>query len=140
MARAHTLYLMRNDAPGRKPLQEAIGALKFKLVLDESYAPFETSGYLPCTFEGEDAGFDIRFSELRPDLSRFPALAARIGGRDAAMAFRWSGDARERASALIVSAALAQAFGALAHDPESDTVYGAAELVVMAREAAAAAI
>lgn len=140
MPRAHTIYLMRNDAPGRKPLQQAIDALKFKLVLDDGYAPFETSGYLPCTLEGEDSGFDIRFSEAKPDLSCFPALGARIGGRDAVIGLRWSGDARERASALIVSAALAEAFGAIAHDPDLDAVYGGPELTAMAREAASAAI
>ncbi|SFK56242.1 hypothetical protein [Methylocapsa palsarum] len=140
MARSHILYLARSDAPGRKPLQEAIDALKFRLVLDHAYAPFETSGYLPCTLEGEDAGFDIHFSEAKPDLSSFPALRARIGPRDGAMTFRWGGDPRERASALIVSAALAQAFGALAHDPETDAVYEAPALIAMAREAAAAAL
>lgn len=138
MPRTQTAFLDRKDAPARKDLQQAINGLKFKLELDNSYAPFKTAGYLPCTLEGEDAGFDIRFQEVEADLSKFPALKARIGARDAAIVFKWSGDAREYASAMIVSAALAKNFGAIAHDPDADALFGADDLIAKAREAVAA--
>lgn len=137
MARTTTAFLDRKDAPSRKALQEAIGGLKFKLALDDAYAPFKTSGYLPCTLEGEDSGFDIRFQEVEADLSKFPALQAQIGGRDAAIAFRWSGDAREYASAMIVGAALAKNFGAIVHNPDEDVIYSADDLIEKARKAVA---
>lgn len=137
MPRTQTAFLDRKDAPGRKALQEAIDGLKFKLALDDAYAPFKTSGYLPCTLEGEDSGFDIRFQEVEADLAKFPALQAQIGGRDAAIAFRWSGDAREYASAMIVGAALAKSFGAIVHDPDADVIYSAEDLIEKARKAVA---
>ena len=92
MARAQIAYLNRKDVPARKPLQAAIYQLGFKVVLDNSYEPFETKGYLPCTLDGEDAGFDLRFQHVEEGISS--NLASAIGGRDAAMKFRWAGDPR----------------------------------------------
>ncbi len=137
MPRTQTVFLDRKDAPSRKDLQQAIDGLKFKLALDDSYAPFKISGYLPCTLEGEDAGFDMRFQEVEADLSRFPALQAEIGARDAAIVFKWSGDIREFASAMIVGAALARNFGAIVHDPDADSLQSAEDLIEKARKAVA---
>ena len=77
--------------------------------------PFECAGYIPCTLDGEDAGFEIKFSDSSVRLSDMPALQAQIGDRDIAMTLRWGGGPRERVSAIIVSAVLAQNFDALVH-------------------------
>lgn len=61
MPRSYVALLAHADVPARKPLQEAITSLKFNLVFDGDYVPFETTGYLPCTFDGEDAGFNLKF-------------------------------------------------------------------------------
>jgi hypothetical protein len=116
MARAQTAYLNRKDVPARDLLQAAIRQLGFKLALDDSYEPFETKGYLPCTLDGEDAGFDLRFQHVEEGVSS--NLASAIGGRDTAMKFRWAGDPREQLAALAVCAALADKFGAIVHEPE----------------------
>lgn len=132
MARAQTAFLSRSDVPARKALQAAIEALGFKVTLDESYAPFETAGYLPCTLDGEDAGFDIRFRDVAADLS--PALKAGIGGCDAAIGFRWSGDPREQLAALSVCAALVKQFGAVVHEPDTDALLSFDQLMAKARQ------
>ncbi|WP_036263758.1 hypothetical protein [Methylocapsa aurea] len=134
MPRSHTAFLNRADAPTRPALQQAIDGLKFKLTLDDAYVPLKTSGYLPCTLDGEDAGFDIRFQDVDAQ-SPSPALQSHIGGKDVAIVFRWSGDVRELASAMIVSAALARNFGAMVYDPDSDIVYNAEQLIEKARAA-----
>ena len=96
MKRALTAKLGQ-AVPERSPLQEVIAALRFKLVLDEGYAPFAHTGYLPCTLDGEDAGFDLRFSEERELV---------------VLSLSWGGDPREAAAAYIFCAALVQSFGA----------------------------
>ncbi|CCD99140.1 hypothetical protein [Bradyrhizobium sp. STM 3809] len=101
MARLLTAYLKRSDVPSRAALQQAIDRLPFALTLDEGYVPLQTSGYLPCTLDGEDAGFDLRFADARAD------------ARDLVMTFKWGGDPREEAAALAVCAALAETFGAI---------------------------
>jgi hypothetical protein len=132
MARAQTAFLNRKNIPERPALQAAVDALGFKLTLDESYAPFETAGYLPCTLDGEDAGFDIRFQDVAVDLS--PALKAAIADSDAAIGFRWSGDPREQLAAPGVCAALAAQFGAVVHEPDTDALLSFDQLMAKVRQ------
>jgi hypothetical protein len=134
MARAQTAYLNRADVPARAALQAAIKELGFKLTLDDGYAPFETKGYLPCTYDGEDAGFDLRFGEAE---AAPPDLAVALDGRDVAMKFRWGGDPREQFAALAVCAALADKFGAVIHDAEQSKIFTGEELRTAARKLAA---
>ncbi|MGJ5203246.1 hypothetical protein [Bradyrhizobium sp. HKCCYLR20261] len=103
MARVLTAYLKRTDVPTRPALQQAIARLPFALTLDDGYVPFETSGYLPCTLDGEDAGFDLRFAGV---------TERRADAGEVAMTMKWSGDPREEAAALAVGAALARDFRA----------------------------
>ena len=132
MAKTQTAFLERARVPARAALQEAIKDLKFRLTLDDAYIPFESSGYLPCTLDGEDAGFDIRFADGTGEVS-----AVQLDGRDVSIVFRWGGDPREYASAMIVSAALADRFGALVHRPEG--LLEADKLIKEARKAFEAA-
>jgi hypothetical protein len=131
MPRSYSAFLARADVPPRKPLQQAVDGLKFKLAIDDAYVPFETSGYLPCTFDGEDAGFNLKFQDV--DAS----LKPKAGDKDVAMAFNWGGDPREAAAVLIVLAALAQNFGALVYEPDADAIIAADDVVAKARKAAA---
>ncbi|MGJ4929988.1 hypothetical protein ACQR1I_28665 [Bradyrhizobium sp. HKCCYLS2038] len=104
MARVLTAYLKRTEVPTRTALQQAIAGLPFPLTLDDGYVPLETSGYLPCTLDGEDAGFDLRFTEIEEQ---------RADACDVAATLKWGGDPREEAAALAVCAALATTFGAI---------------------------
>ncbi len=132
MIRAQIAYLNRKDVPARNSLQAAIHQLGFKVALDDSYEPFETKGYLPCTLDGEDAGFDLRFQHVEEGVSS--NLASAIGGRDTAMKFRWAGDPREQLAALAVCAALVEKFGAIVHEPERDRLLTLDELLERARK------
>lgn len=135
MARLFTAYLVRSDVPALGALQQAIATLRFKLVLDDAYKPFESAGYLPCSLDGEDGGFDLRVLGVEADPAP-AAVQAQLGGRDVAMAMRWGGDPREKACVLMVCAALAEDFGALVLDGECDCTRNASELIEMARVAA----
>lgn len=135
MARRHVIYIDRARLPDRAAHQAAIDAAKINLTIDHGYAPFETEGYLPCTLEGEDAGFDIRFSERDASAALSPALAAAIGSRDASIAVKWSSDPREKIAAFVFSAALAQGFGAIIYDPDADAPIADQSLLKQARAA-----
>jgi hypothetical protein len=123
MARTTTAFLNRSQIPGRPALQAAIKALGFKLTLEEDYVPFASSGYLPCTLDGEDAGFTLRF-----------AASDEIAGKDSAITLQWGGDPREQASVMMVAAALAHNFDAVVRDPGNATK-SAEELTAAARKA-----
>ena len=126
MARALSAYLSREKVPERKPLQQAIDALKLPLKLDGDYVPFETSGYLPCTLDGEDAGFDLRFGDVAEEVS----TALKLGERNVALNLKWGGDPREEAAALIFCAALANDFDALV---QADGLQSVKQLLAKAR-------
>jgi hypothetical protein len=131
MARTLTAYLKREDVPERKALQQAIDALAFPLALDDAYVPFETSGYLPCTLDGEDAGFDLRFK----DAAAAAALPSGIGDRDTAVTCKWCGDPREEAAARAFCAALAKDFGALVHEDGAPALVSFEQLLAKAKAA-----
>lgn len=135
MARSHILYIDRAAVPDRAALQAAIDASKTKVVLDHDYAPFAVDGYLACALDGEDAGFDIRFSQRDAAAPLPPTLAEAIGSRDVAIALKWSSDPREKIAAFAFSAALAESFGAIIHDPEKDRLVSGSALLKDARAA-----
>ena len=134
MARGLTAYLKRENVPDRAALQQAISALKLPLSVDDSYEPFATSGYLPCTFDGEDAGFNLSFKDTA---DAPPELKSEIGERDTAMTLKGGGDPREEAATLIVCAALAQSFDAVVAETGTAKLLAAGELVAKAKAAEA---
>lgn len=135
MSRALTAYLKCTDVPARKPLQRAVDELKLGLTLDSAYAPFEMAGYLPCTLDGEDAGFDLWFKKA--DFDGHPGLQSQIGDRDTAMLFKWGGDPREAASAMIVCAALVKNCDAVVREGAGDALFSFEQLVAKAKAALA---
>jgi hypothetical protein len=138
MSRAQSAFLARKDVPGRSDLQKAVDGLGFKVVIDDTYVPMKTSGYLPCTFDGEDSGFTIKFLEVDSSAERPEDLKAALGDRDVEITFRWSGDAREVVSAMAVGAALATSFGAVVYDTGDKVFVSGDELIAKARKAASA--
>jgi hypothetical protein len=135
MARSQTAYMNRKDVPERADLQKAMDQFGFRVALDHSYAPFKTAGYLPCTLDGEDAGFNMRFEDVTSNLPA--ALASRIEGRDTAIGFSWAGDPREELAALTVCAALVKQFGAIVHEPDKDKLLSFDQLMAKAKNALA---
>lgn len=105
MARAYIAYIKQALIPQRMGLQAAIKSLGFKLTLEEEYAPLESAGYLPCTLDGEDAGFTLRFDQ-----------SDAIAELDTAITLQWSGDPREKVTVMIIAAALAKGYDAVIHD------------------------
>jgi hypothetical protein len=135
MPRALTVYLKSTDVPMRKFLQKAVDQLKFGLMVDEAYMPFEMAGYLPCILNGEDAGFDMWFKNRPSEFEVPAALQPQVGDRDVAILCKWGGDPREAASALIVCAALIKSFNAVVQEGKGDTLLSADELLAKAKAA-----
>jgi len=138
MSRSQSAFLAREDVPARRDLQHAVEALGFKVTLDDAYVPMKSSGYLPCTLDGEDSGFTIKFLEIAATAERPEALEAEIGARDVEIAFHWSGDPREVYCAMAVGAALAKSFGAIVYDTGDKVLVSGEDLVAKARKAASA--
>lgn len=129
MALEQTAYLQHEAVPERAALQAAVDALGFDLKIDESYAPFRSSGFLPCMLKGKLSGFEIYFDEAAATLAVCPHLASAVGSRDTAVGFRWGGRFEELVCVLMISVVLAGTFGAVVHYHEDDILYSADQLV-----------
>lgn len=124
MARTYIVKMKQEAFPLRGALQAAIKALGYPLTLEDDYVPFASSGYLPCTLDGEDAGFIIRF------------ISNDIAGEDATISLQWSGDPREKATVLIVATALASSFNATVLD-ENNEILALTELTASTKKSLA---
>lgn len=133
MAITHSAVLERAHVPAREALQNALKGLKFKLSIDETYTPFESAGYLPCTLNGEDGGLDIRFEAADGYLNQHPDLRTETGQRDTLITLRSGGDPREDVCALMIAAVLAHDFSAIVHDPKKGVILTAEQLISRAR-------
>ena len=126
MAQSYSAFLVRDLIPKRAALQAAIKALGFKLTLEDDYAPFESSSYLPCTLDGEDAGCTIRFIESQS-----------VAGKDSVMILKSGGDPREEITILMIAATLANSFNAVIQD-KNNTEQSVVTLIAAAKVAFAA--
>ena len=135
MARCLHAYLDPDRMPEREPLQAALRKLGHRFVLDDAWAAFGPSGYLPCTLEGEDAGVYLRFERDAPmPEAAPPELQAQQNRRTALVQLRWSGDRREELSATLIAAALLEGFDALVVEPERGVRKSLSGLKAHARE------
>jgi hypothetical protein len=125
MARSFTVLIHKEDFPLRAPLQAAIKDLNFNLTVEDDYVPFVSSGYLPCTLEGEDAGLMMRFFSHEPPTDK-----------DGSVSLQWSGDPREKVTVLIIASVLAIQFNASVLD-ENNVLVSALALASMAKQALA---
>ncbi len=128
-------YLNKSRVPQLAAWQAAIDQLGFDCKLDRSYTPFLSSGFLPCQLIGMATGFEIYFESPVDTLNIQPHLTNIIGTRDTEIILQWGGSMAECACALIVSAALAKEFDAIAYYQDDDLLYSTKQLV---EEAAAA--
>ena len=118
MARQLNAYLDPAQVPDHATLQAAVKALGFGIVFDAPWLPFETSGYIPCTAQGEDAGLELRFEANGPWPEAAAANAAAQGSRSVLVQLRWGGDKREELCATALAAALVGHCDAVVLEPE----------------------
>ena len=134
MARQLNAYLHPDQVPDHATLQAAVKGLGFGIVFDAPWVPFETTGYFPCTAQGEDAGMDLRFQADGPWPETAAANAAAQGARSVLVRLRWSGDKREELCATALAAALVGSCDAVVLEPERGVRKSLSGLKAHARE------
>lgn len=103
-------FLKSSDVPTRDQLQQAIDRTGFNLALDPEYQPRTNHGFVLCSLQGIDSGVEMYFDDSDEFISSCRDLAQ---DRDCCISFRWGGDLLECACAMVVSVALAEAYGAI---------------------------
>ncbi|HUE72171.1 MAG TPA: hypothetical protein VMP01_14905 [Pirellulaceae bacterium] len=113
MANEQFAFIERGKVPSRTQWQKAIDEAGFDLQLDEGLEPFGHSGFLPCKLFGADSGVETYYDAAMDVISDPNQLQELAGGRDFCISFRWGGDFRDAACAMILSYSLARSFSAV---------------------------
>jgi hypothetical protein len=107
MSNIQYAFISRSRVPSRSQLQSSIDGLGFDLKLHPEYTPFEDSGFLPFTLNGEEgAGFEIQYQLASEIIGDDPSLGEAAAGRDYCISMAWHGSMKDLACVLIVSCAL----------------------------------
>jgi hypothetical protein len=103
-------FIDQVKVPTREAWQQAIHQSGFDLQLDPGMKAVGDSRFSPCTLMGTMSGVEISGVGEVSFLNDFSEIH---NGRDFCITFRWGGDMRECACALVASYVLARDFGAI---------------------------
>jgi hypothetical protein len=127
-----SLFLNRSRMPTPKDWAEAIRSNGFEMEMDSDFDAGSFTGFLPCKYGGQDAGFEyLRESVNRSELPDH--ASAQVGERDIVLSFVTHSDLRELASSLIASAVLCAISDGVLWDTESDEFIPASHALEWAR-------
>ncbi len=124
------VFLRRSRMPAPADWASAIRQ-RFELEMDADFDVDEFTGFLPCRYQGEEAGFEyyaepISVEALLQDGVVDDEEAAALGDIDFLVTFVTHSDLREYAASLIAAALLAElAGGHLADNGEPPFIRGA---------------
>jgi hypothetical protein len=114
MSNTQFAFLKRSSVPDRASLQASIDALGFDLKLHPDFTPFDDSGFLPFTLNGEEGpGYEIYYEETKDVAKGDERLLALAGDRDHCISMVWRSSLKDLACVMVVSCALTKDFGAV---------------------------
>jgi len=127
-----TVFLRRSAMPSPSVWARKIADHGFKMQLDPDFDIDEFSGFLPCAYDGKDAGFEYYSDAIEPGDYEAEELA-RIGERDFEVSFVTHSDFRELMTSIIASAVLCAETDGVLWDTEADEFIPAGEALARAR-------
>jgi hypothetical protein len=124
-----TVYMTREAMPSPRDWAQAIVDAGFSAELDTEFDVDAFSGFLPCRYDGVEAGFEylsgpIEFVDELDLPSEF----------DFSVTFTTHSSMRELASSVVSAAALCSLSAGILVDPQADVAVSASEVISWARE------
>lgn len=119
------VYLNRTLMPTREAWAQAIHRAGFPMDLDSDFDPFQDTGFRPCKYEGEEAGFEFYVEDVDMDDSdeELPEeYWATIAERDTVVQFVTHSKFRDLMTSIIASGVLASIADGVLVDAESGDV------------------
>lgn len=123
------LFVRRQNLPDPMAWLAAIRAAGFEMGIDTDFTWEEISGYLPCTYKGVDAAFELDVNdadelELFENIGFTPEDMEEVGDRDALVTFTTRGDFRELMTATLAAAVLCSMTDGLLVPGEAPFIHG----------------
>lgn len=124
-----TVYLPREAMPHPSEWAQAITDAGFLAELDPKFDVDEFSGFLPCRYDGEDAGFEYGSGSIElVDELELPE------DFDFSVTFTTHSDERGLAASVVSAAVLCSLTSGVLVDPQADLVVSSGEAITWARE------
>jgi hypothetical protein len=124
-----TVYMARTAMPSPGAWAQAIVDAGFPAELDVEFDVEEFSGFLPCRFDGADAGFEYLSGPIEfVDGLELPS------DFDFSVTFTTHSDLRELAASVAAAAVLCSLSAGILVDPQADVVVSATGAVAWGRE------
>jgi hypothetical protein len=125
--------------PDRQQWQAAIDSLGYDLHLDPELSVRDNTGFVPCTFKGQESGFEFDVFPASDIIESYPEFEKQFERRDMSANFRWGGDLVEMACVLVASAALAKSGDGVWFDPQEGSCLTPAQALEQAKSGLAGA-
>jgi len=114
------VHLSRARMPSPPAWQNAIRAAGFSVEIDTDFDVDEFSGFLPCTVEGREAGFEYYASPWAPLDATFDEEPEEVPpGTDFFVTLATSSSPREFAASIAASSVLCRMSGGQLTDPQA---------------------
>jgi len=124
-----TVYMAREAMPSPRDWAQAIVDAGFPAELDAEFDVDTFSGFLPCRYDGVDAGFEYLSGPIEfVDELELPSEF------DFSVTFATHSSMRELASSVVSAAALCSVSAGILVDPQADVAVSASEAISWARE------
>lgn len=135
MSVSRTVYVRRSKMLTPEAWAEAIRAAGFPMEMDTDFDVERLSGFLPCLYDGRNAGFEYFFAtlaEMKESDEDFEVPD--VGDRDVGVSFVTRSSMRGLATAVAAAAVLCVEADGVLHDEEADELIPAKEALANARE------
>ncbi|UOO88846.1 hypothetical protein LVJ82_15520 [Vitreoscilla massiliensis] len=105
MSVANNVYAMRQSLPTPKQWAAALLEAGFEVVLDSEFVWWEFEGFLPATYQGQEAGFELYVESV--DANQLNKRERKhLQGRDTVVTLITHSDMREYVSSMLAAAVL----------------------------------
>ena len=124
-----TVYMERTAMPSPRDWAQAIVDAGFPAELDAEFDVDTFSGFLPCRYDGVEAGFEYLSGPIEfVDELELPSEF------DFSVTFTTHSSMRELASSVVSAAALCSLSAGILVDPQADVAVPASDVISWARE------
>ena len=133
MAVENNVFVRRQDLPTPKQWAQALLAAGFEVQLDSDFVWWDFEGFLPATYQGREAGFELYIEDVNT-LQLSKRERKQLQGRDTVVTLTTHTDMREYLSSMLAAAVLcALSNGLLAEGGEPPFIL-ASDAIDWARE------
>ena len=128
------IFLNRSDMPMPTSWQQSIDDCGFTLRIDTDFDPLQFTGFLPCSLDDHQTGFEYYLWPKEEVAAPGTYLVPAVKDYDSVVTFVWDGNLREMIAVTMAAGALAASCFSVLHSPEDDSIVGGEKALGYARE------